>query len=98
MVNEEKGMFGMTDLKASAEVLGNGGMGSAFKAVLANGLVLAVKRMKAFGRFETKDAFDGEMRKLASLGHDNMLLPLAYHFSYRQGEKLVVYEMFLEAP
>ncbi|KAJ8448270.1 hypothetical protein Cgig2_025194 [Carnegiea gigantea] len=66
MVTEEKGMFGMTDLKAFAEVLGNGGMGSAFKAVLANGLVLAVKRMRAFDRFETKDAFDGEMRKLAS--------------------------------
>jgi len=29
MVNEEKGVFGMTDLmKASAEVLGNGGLGS----------------------------------------------------------------------
>jgi len=49
-----------------------------------------VKRMKELNRFETKDAFDGEMRKLASLRHDNVLPPLAYH--YRQGEKLVVYE------
>ncbi|XP_074268240.1 pollen receptor-like kinase 3 [Silene latifolia] len=90
IVNEDRGMFGLIDLmKASAEVLGNGGMGSAYKAVMANGLSVVVKRMRELNKMET-DAFDEEMRKLASLRHKNILPPLAYH--YRKEEKLVVYE------
>ncbi|KMT04799.1 hypothetical protein BVRB_7g169720 [Beta vulgaris subsp. vulgaris] len=90
MVNDEKGVFGLADLmKASAEVLGNGGMGSAYKAIMANGFGVAVKRMRELNRLE-KDEFDVEIRKLASLRHKNVLTPLAYH--YRKEEKLVVYE------
>ncbi|KAJ8441138.1 hypothetical protein Cgig2_006967 [Carnegiea gigantea] len=90
MVNDSKGSFGMADLmRASAEVLGNGGMGSAYKAVMANGVAVAVKRMRELNKLE-KDAFDAEMRKLSSLRHTNVLPPLAYH--YRKEEKLVVYE------
>ena len=46
MVNEEKGIFGMVDLmRAAAEVLGNGSLGSAYKAVMGTGVAVVVKRM-----------------------------------------------------
>ncbi|XP_050285238.1 pollen receptor-like kinase 3 [Quercus robur] len=90
VVNNEKGVFGLSDLmRASAEVLGNGSSGSAYKAVMANGVAVVVKRMRemnALGR----DQFDAEIRQIASLQHWNILTPLAYHF--RKDEKLLVYE------
>lgn len=90
MVNDEKGVFGMPDLmKASAEVLGNGGMGSSYKAVMANGIAVVVKRIKDMS-VKGKDEFDAEIRRLGKLRHWNVLSPLAYH--YRKEEKLVVYE------
>ncbi|XP_073146824.1 pollen receptor-like kinase 3 [Henckelia pumila] len=90
VINEERGMFGLSDLmKASAEVLGNGGMGSAYKAVMANGLSVVVKRLREMNKF-SRDEFDAEIRKLGSPRHPNILPPLAYH--YRKEEKLLVSE------
>ncbi|XP_073018090.1 pollen receptor-like kinase 3 [Primulina eburnea] len=90
VINEEKGIFGLSDLmKASAEVLGNGGMGSAYKAVMANGLSVVVKRLREMNKF-SKDEFDTEIRRLGSPRHPNILPPLAYH--YRKEEKLLVSE------
>ncbi|KAE8688062.1 Leucine-rich repeat protein kinase family protein, putative isoform 2 [Hibiscus syriacus] len=90
MVNDEKEAFGMKDLmKADAEVLGNGSMGSAYKAVLGNGLSVVVKKMKKLNRVE-KEAFDAEMKRIGKLRHPNILTPLAYHF--KKEEKLVVSE------
>ncbi|XP_021828472.1 pollen receptor-like kinase 3 [Prunus avium] len=90
MLNEEKGVFGLPDLmKAAAEVLGNGGLGSSYKAVMANGFAVVVKRMREMNGME-KDGFDAEMRRFGSLRHWNILTPLAYH--YRKEEKLLIYE------
>ncbi|XP_008802490.2 pollen receptor-like kinase 3 [Phoenix dactylifera] len=90
MVNEEKGVFGLADLmKASAEVLGNGGLGSTYKAVMASGLAVAVKRMREMNRVG-KDAFEEQIRLLGRLRHPNVLTPLAFH--YRKEEKLVASE------
>lgn len=90
MVNEEKGCFGMADLmKAAAEVLGYGGLGSAYKAVMTTGLSVAVKRMREVNRMG-RDGFDAEMRRFGRLRHNNILTPLAYH--YRREEKLLVSE------
>lgn len=90
VVNNEKGVFGLSDLmRASAEVLGNGSSGSAYKAVMANGVAVVVKRMREMNALG-KDHFDAEIRQLASLQHWNILTPLAYHF--RKDEKLLVYE------
>ncbi|KAK8969257.1 putative inactive leucine-rich repeat receptor-like protein kinase [Platanthera guangdongensis] len=90
MVNDEKGVFGMPDLmRAAAEVLGNGGLGSVYKAVMANGVAVAVKRMRELNRLN-KEGFDREMRRLGRLRHANLLTPLAYHF--RKEEKLVISE------
>ena len=90
VVNDEKGVFGLPDLmKAAAEVLGNGGLGSSYKAMMANGVAVVVKRtreMNALG----KEGFDAEMKKLGKLKHWNILTPLAYH--YRKDEKLIISE------
>ncbi|KAG5605733.1 hypothetical protein H5410_027225 [Solanum commersonii] len=90
VVNDEKGIFGMPDLmKAAAEVLGNGGLGSAYKAVLGNGVSVVVKRLTETNKFN-KESFDAEIRRLARIRHRNILQPLAYH--YRKEEQLVVSE------
>ncbi|KAI3789956.1 hypothetical protein L2E82_02764 [Cichorium intybus] len=90
MVNEERGIFGLADLmKAAAEVLGNGGLGSAYKAVMGNGVSVVVKRVREMNEM-TREVFDAEMKKLARLKHKNILAPLAYHF--RKEEKLLVSE------
>ncbi|KAL8522623.1 hypothetical protein ACS0TY_012676 [Phlomoides rotata] len=89
MVNDEMGEFTLSDLmKASAEVLGNGVLGSSYKAVMRRGMTVVVKRIKEASKI-TKDEFDGELRRLGSLKHKNVLAPLAYHF--RRDEKLLVY-------
>lgn len=90
MINDEKDPFGLADLmKAAAEVLGNGGLGSSYKAAMANGLTVVVKRIREMN-IMGRDAFDAEMRRLGGIKHPNILTPLAYHF--RRDEKLVVSE------
>lgn len=90
MLNEEKGVFMLPDLmKAAAEVLGNGGLGSSYKAVMVNGVAVVVKRMRDMNT-KGKDEFDAEMTRLGKLRHWNVLTPLAYH--YRKDDKLIVYE------
>ncbi|KAL1326117.1 hypothetical protein HN51_036147 [Arachis hypogaea] len=90
MVNDERGVFGLQDLmKASAEVLGNGGLGSAYKEAMTNGLSVVVKRMRDMNKMG-RDVFDAEMRQFGRMRHKNILGPLAYH--YRREEKLFVTE------
>ncbi|KAJ0075423.1 hypothetical protein Patl1_33723 [Pistacia atlantica] len=90
MVNDEKGVFGLPDLmKAAAEVLGNGGLGSSYKALIANGVSVVVKRMREMNAMG-KEGFEAEIKKLGMLKHYNVLTPLAY--LYRKDEKLLVYE------
>ncbi|CAN8252467.1 unnamed protein product [Cochlearia groenlandica] len=90
MVNSDKGSFGFPDLmKASAELLGNGSLGSAYKADLTNGLSVVVKRIKDMNKLSSQH-FNFEMRRLGKLRHPNILTPLAYN--YRREEKLVVSE------
>lgn len=90
MLNDDRGAFGLQDLmKAAAEVLGNGGLGSAYKAVMATGLSVVVKRLREMNRLQ-REGFDAEMRRFGRLRHRNILTPLAYHF--RREEKLLVSE------
>lgn len=90
MVNDDKGEFGLADLmKAAAEVLGNGPLGSSYKAMMSNGLTVVVKRIKEMNKIG-KEGFDAEVKRLGSLRHKNILTLLAYH--HRKEEKLFVYE------
>ncbi|KAK1423083.1 hypothetical protein QVD17_18377 [Tagetes erecta] len=76
-------------LKASAEMLGKGGFGTAYKAVLDDGNVVAVKRLKEVvigGRRE----FEHHMEVLGMLRHPNVVSLKAYYFA--RDEKLLVYD------
>lgn len=90
LLNEDIPAFGLPDLmKASAEVLGNGTLGSAYKAAMRNGVTVAVKRLRDMNRFG-RDEFEQHVHMLGQLRHPNVLPPVGYH--YRKEEKLIVSE------
>ncbi|VAH77431.1 unnamed protein product [Triticum turgidum subsp. durum] len=81
--------FDLEDLlRASAEVLGKGSVGTSYKAVLEEGTTVVVKRLKdvAVARRE----FDAHMEALGRVEHRNLLPVRAYYFS--KDEKLLVYD------
>ncbi|XP_076929412.1 putative inactive receptor kinase At5g58300 [Bidens hawaiensis] len=82
--------FDLEDLlRASAEVLGKGGYGTTYKAVLGEGTVVVVKRLKevAVG----KRTFEQQMEVIASVAkHANLVPLLAYYYS--KDEKLLIYD------
>ncbi|XP_047958140.1 probable leucine-rich repeat receptor-like protein kinase At1g68400 [Salvia hispanica] len=76
-------------LRASAEMLGKGGLGTAYKAVLDDGNVVAVKRLKDLGATGKKE-FEQQMEVLGKLKHPNLVELKAYYFA--KDEKLLVYD------
>ncbi|KAI5004404.1 hypothetical protein ZWY2020_031647 [Hordeum vulgare] len=80
-------------LRASAEMLGKGGCGTAYKAVLDDGSVVAVKRLRDAtpgAAASTKKDFEHHMAVLGRLRHPNVVPLNAYY--YARDEKLLVYE------
>ncbi|XP_044365907.1 probable leucine-rich repeat receptor-like protein kinase At1g68400 [Triticum aestivum] len=79
-------------LRASAEMLGKGGYGTAYKAVLDDGSVVAVKRLRdaAPAAASTKKDFERHMVVLGHLRHPNVVPLNAYY--YARDEKLLVYK------
>ncbi|KAL1223302.1 putative leucine-rich repeat receptor-like protein kinase [Cardamine amara subsp. amara] len=98
--NQEKGKmvffegtrrFELEDLlRASAEMLGKGGFGTAYKAVLEDGNEVAVKRLKDAVTVAGKKEFEQQMEVLGRLRHSNLVSLKAYYFA--REEKLLVYE------
>ncbi|KAK9947645.1 hypothetical protein M0R45_003259 [Rubus argutus] len=81
--------FDLEDLlRASAEVLGKGSVGTSYKAVLEEGTTVVVKRLKDV--VVTKKDFDMQMEVLGKIKHDNVVPLRAFYFS--QDEKLLVYD------
>ncbi|XP_057520265.1 probable inactive receptor kinase At5g58300 [Amaranthus tricolor] len=82
--------FDLEDLlRASAEVLGKGSYGTAYKAILDEGIVVVVKRLKEVGI--GKREFEQQMEMVSNVGQHPNLVPLrAYYFS--KDEKLLVYD------
>ncbi|KAK6121955.1 hypothetical protein DH2020_044309 [Rehmannia glutinosa] len=82
--------FDLEDLlRASAEVLGKGSYGTAYKAILDEATTVVVKRLKDVGI--GKKEFEQQMEIVNKLGrHPNVVPLLAYYFS--KDEKLLVYE------
>ncbi|ESR61665.1 hypothetical protein CICLE_v10014501mg [Citrus x clementina] len=76
-------------LRASAEMLGKGGFGTAYKAVLDDGSVVAVKRLKD-ASIGGKREFEQHMEVLGRLRHPNLVGLKAYYFA--REEKLLVSE------
>lgn len=80
--------FDLEDLlRASAEVLGKGSYGTTYKAILEEGTMVVVKRLKevVVGRRE----FEQQMEIVGSVEqHPNVVPPRAYYYS--KDEKLIV--------
>ncbi|XP_078431635.1 putative inactive receptor kinase At4g23740 [Wolffia australiana] len=81
--------FDLEDLlRASAEVLGKGSLGSAYKASLEDSTTVVVKRLKQITA--GKKEFEQQMDLLGRIRHENVAPPRAYFFS--KDEKLVIYD------
>ncbi|TQD90736.1 hypothetical protein C1H46_023668 [Malus baccata] len=82
-------VFDLEDLlRASAEVLGKGTFGTAYKAVLEAGTVVAVKRLRDVTISESE--FKEKIEAVGVKDHENLVPLRAYYFS--RDEKLLVYD------
>ncbi|OMP01940.1 hypothetical protein COLO4_11458 [Corchorus olitorius] len=78
-------------MRASAELLGRGSMGTTYKAVLDGQLILTVKRLDAGKTAITSgEAFEQHMDVVGGLRHPN-LVPIRAYFQAK-GERLVIYD------
>ncbi|MFQ6661576.1 hypothetical protein Gotur_029690, partial [Gossypium turneri] len=69
-------------LKASAETLGRGTMGSTYKAVMESGFIVTVKRLKD-ARYPRSEEFRRHVELIGRLGHPN-LVPLRAYFQAKE--------------
>ncbi|CAL9068879.1 unnamed protein product [Musa banksii] len=76
-------------LRASAEMLGKGGYGTAYRAVLDDGTVVAVNRLREV-HLGGKREFESQMETLGRLRHPNLVSLKAYY--YARDDKLLVYD------
>ncbi|OIV90909.1 hypothetical protein TanjilG_16869 [Lupinus angustifolius] len=81
-------------LRASAEMLGKGGFGTAYKAVLDDENVVAVKRLKD-AQIGGKREFEQHMEVIGRLRHPNIVSLRAYYFA--REEKLLIYDFMPNA-
>ncbi|KAL5991358.1 hypothetical protein ACLOJK_012265 [Asimina triloba] len=82
--------FDLEDLlRASAEVLGKGSYGTAYKAVLEEGTTVVVKRLKEV--VAGKREFEQQMEVVGRVGHHPNVVPLRAYY-YSKDEKLLVYD------
>ncbi|KAI5065794.1 hypothetical protein GOP47_0018418 [Adiantum capillus-veneris] len=87
---EENHTFRLEDLlRASAELLGKGSLGSAYKAVMEDGRAMCVKRLKELNHVARKE-FEQQMQLVGKLRHPNVVPLWAYY--HAKEEKLLVYE------
>lgn len=85
-------MYSLEDLlKASAETMGRGTVGSTYKAVMETGFIVTVKRLKDGGGLGVEE-FRRRMEELGRLSHPN-LVPLRAYFQAKE-ERLLVYDYF----
>ncbi|KAJ3672286.1 hypothetical protein LUZ60_007007 [Juncus effusus] len=89
-------MYGMEELlRASAETLGRGMVGSTYKAVMETGFIVTVKRLKEVAGRNNQEEGEDFRRKAEELGrirHPNVV-PLRAYFQAKE-ERLLVYDYF----
>lgn len=89
---EDQMNYSLEDLlKASAETLGRGTLGSTYKAVMESGFIVTVKRLKD-ARYPRLEEFRRQVDLLGRLRHPN-LVPLRAYFQAKE-ERLLVYDYF----
>lgn len=78
-------------MRASAELLGRGRVGSTYKAVLDSRLIVTVKRLDG-GNTEAAggEVFERHMEVVGRLRHPNLVTLRAYFQA--KGEKLIIYD------
>ncbi|KAK9159344.1 hypothetical protein Scep_005918 [Stephania cephalantha] len=82
--------FDLEDLlRASAEVLGKGSHGTAYKAALEDGTTVVVKRLKEV--VAGKREFEQQMEIVGRVGQHPNVVPLRAYY-YSKDEKLLVYD------
>ncbi|OWM69652.1 leucine-rich repeat receptor-like protein kinase PXC1 [Punica granatum] len=87
---ERKNKFELEDLlRASAEMLGKGSLGTVYKAVLDDGSTVAVKRLKDANPC-AREEFERYMDVIGRVKHLNVAKLRAYY--YAREEKLLVYD------
>ncbi|KAL8251028.1 hypothetical protein R6Q59_034721 [Mikania micrantha] len=88
----ETAMYGLEQLmSASAELLGRGTIGTTYKAVMDNRLIVTVKRLDAGKTAITSgEAFEKHLEAVGGLRHPN-LVPVRAYFQAKQ-ERLVIYD------
>ncbi|KAI9122031.1 hypothetical protein K1719_006720 [Acacia pycnantha] len=87
---DRRSQFELEDLlRASAEMLGKGSLGTVYKAVLDDGCTVAVKRLKDTNPCAWKE-FEQYMDVIGKLKHPNIVRLRAYY--YAREEKLLVYD------
>lgn len=72
----------------ASNCIGNGGFGATYKAEIAPGVLVAIKRL-SIGRFQGVQQFDAEIRTLGRLHHHNLVTLIGYHAS--ESEMFLVY-------
>ncbi|PSR91890.1 Pollen receptor-like kinase [Actinidia chinensis var. chinensis] len=88
-VRNDRETFELHDLlKASAEVMGGGSLGSSYKATLLDGgTTMVVKRFRHMSNVR-RDEFHEHVTRLGMLSHPNLLPLVAFY--YRREEKLLI--------
>ncbi|XP_027352442.1 leucine-rich repeat receptor-like protein kinase PXC1 [Abrus precatorius] len=87
---DKRKQFELEDLlRASAEMLGKGSLGTVYRAVLDDGCTVAVKRLKDANPCE-RNEFEQYMDVVGKLKHPNIVRLRAYY--YAKEEKLLVYD------
>ncbi|KAF7804350.1 leucine-rich repeat receptor-like protein kinase PXC1 [Senna tora] len=87
---DRRSQFELEDLlRASAEMLGKGSLGTVYKAVLDDGCTVAVKRLKDANPCARKE-FEQYMDVIGKLKHPNIVRLRAYY--YAREEKLLVFD------
>ncbi|KAM5570208.1 putative leucine-rich repeat receptor-like protein kinase [Rosa sericea] len=82
--------FDLDDLlRASAEVLGRGKLGTSYKVTLESGPVVVVKRLRSMNELGKKE-FVQQMQLLGKMRHENLVQILSFYYS--KEEKLVIYK------
>ena len=87
---DRRSEFELEDLlRASAEMLGKGSLGTVYRAVLDDGCTVAVKRLKDANPC-ARHEFEQYMDVIGKLKHPNVVRLKAYY--YAKEEKLLVYD------
>ncbi|XP_078436770.1 receptor-like protein kinase 2 [Wolffia australiana] len=72
----------------ASNCIGSGGFGATYKAEIAPGLSIAIKRLSV-GRFHGAQQFHAEVKTLGRWAHPNLVTLLGYHVS--QSEMFLIY-------